>query len=525
MRNVIFYLILVVLNIHLVYGQDFDLLITNGKVYDGSGKKPYISDIGVKDGKITFIGKEKQQTAGRVINAKGLAVSPGFIDLHAHLEPLLQMPSAESHIRQGVTLALGNPDGGGFWPFATELSEIESQPLGMNVAFLVGHNAIRKEVMQLDNRDPSADELEKMKNLVAQGMEEGAFGLSTGLKYLPGTFSKVEEVIELSKVAAKYNGFYTSHLREEGLGLIDAVAEAIEIGRQANIPIVLTHHKAIGKPSWGASKKTLGMVDKANKEGLDIQIDQYPYTASYTGISVLIPTWALAGGRVAYKERLLDSILQDSIKKDVLFNIVNDRGAGDISRIQFGKVDWMTELEGKNLADWCRMRNMEPTPENGADLVMEAEENGGAGAIFHAMDDKDVDRIMKHPKTIIASDGRLSVPGFGHPHPRAYGTFPRVLGYYVREKKLLSLTTAIHKMTQLPAKRLGIKDRGTIKVSNMADIVIFDPSTVKDQSTFEKPHQYPVGIQFVIVNGVITVDNGKFTEQRAGKVLYGPAKK
>jgi dihydroorotase/N-acyl-D-amino-acid deacylase len=356
-------------------------------------------------------------------------------------------------------------------------------------------------------------------------MEEGAFGFSTGLKYLPGTFSEVDEVIALSKISSSYGGFYTSHLREEGLGLIDAVQEAILIGREANIPIVLTHHKVVGKPSWGASVKTLFLVDSANKSGLDIQIDQYPYTASYTGISILIPSWARAGDNKKFKERIADPILRDSIKKEIIYNIMTDRGAGDINRIQFGKVDWMKELEGKTLADWCVMRTLEPSPENGADLVIEAESKGGSGMIFHAMQDEDVDRIMKHPKTMIASDGRLSQPGDGHPHPRAYGTFPRVLGYYVRKKKLLTLEEAIHKMTGLPALRMGLKDRGSIAKNYYADIVIFNPATVKDKSTFEEPHQYPEGILYVIVNGMITVDNGIFTTNRAGNVLYGPAKK
>jgi dihydroorotase/N-acyl-D-amino-acid deacylase len=379
--------------------------------------------------------------------------------------------------------------------------------------------------MQLENRAPTKEELEQMKKQVALAMEEGAFGFSTGLKYLPGTFSKVDEVIALSKVASSYSGFYTSHLREEGLGLIAAVQEAILIGREANIPIVLTHHKVVGKPSWGTSIKTLFLVDSANNAGLDVQIDQYPYTASYTGISILIPSWAMAGGNNNFKERIADPVLRDSIKKEIIYNIMNDRGAGDIGRIQFGKVNWMPELEGKTLADWCVMRKLDPSVENGADLVIKAESNGGSGMIFHAMDDADVDRIMKHPKTMIASDGRLSQPGDGHPHPRAYGTFPRVLGYYVREKKLLTLEEAIHKMTQLPALRMGLKDRGAIVKDYYADIVIFNPATVKDKSTFEKPHQYPEGILYVIVNGVITVDNGIFTSNRAGKVLYGPAKK
>ena len=242
----------------------------------------------------------------------------------------------------------------------------------MNVAYLAGHNTIRTNVMKLDNREPNAAELSKMKNQVAQAMKEGAFGLSTGLKYLPGTFSKVDEVIELSKVAASYGGFYTSHLREEGLGLIEAVKEAILIGKEANIPVVLTHHKAIGKPSWGKSTETLKMVDAANVSRLDVQIDQYPYTASYTSLSVLIPSWALEGGLEDFRVRIKTPSLRDSIKQGIIFNILNDRGSGELKRIQFGKVDWYKALEGKTLEDWCQEKKLAPTPENGADLIIEA---------------------------------------------------------------------------------------------------------------------------------------------------------
>ncbi len=509
----------------ICFAQQYDLIIRNGNIYDGHGNKSFRADIAVKDQKTITIGNLSNATAKRIIDASGLAVAPGFIDLHTHIESIHETPDAESHVRQGITLALGGPDGSCPWPFGKYLDDLSEKPLGLNVAFLTGHNSIRKNVMGLDNRAPTAAELEQMKKQVVLAMQEGAFGISTGLKYLPGTFSEVSEVIALSKVASLYGGFYTSHLREEGLGLLDAVNEAILIGREANIPIVLTHHKVVGKPSWGSSVKTLAMVDSANKAGLDIQIDQYPYTASYTGISILIPSWALAGGNKNFKERIANPVLYDSIKKEIIYNIMTDRGAGDINRVQFSKVDWMKELEGKTLADWCAMRKLEPSPENGADLVIEAESNGGSGMIFHAMEDADVDRIMKHPKTMIASDGRLSQPGNGHPHPRAYGTFPRVLGHYVRDRKVLTLEEAIHKMTQLPAMRMGLKDRGVIAKNNYADIVIFNTDTVKDKSTFEEPHQYPEGILFVIVNGVITIDQGIFTTNRAGKVLYGPAKK
>jgi dihydroorotase/N-acyl-D-amino-acid deacylase len=358
-----------------------------------------------------------------------------------------------------------------------------------------------------------------MTALVRGAMHDGAFGLSTGLKYLPGTFAKTDEVIALARAAADSGGIYTSHLREEGLGLLDGVGEAIRIGRDAHIPIVLTHHKAVGKPMWGASVKTLAMVDSARAAGVDVVIDQYPYTASHTGLNVLIPSWAGAGGDSAFVRRLGVPALRDSMLRGVVDNIMNDRGGGDIARVQFARVAWDHSLEGKTLADWAKREGLAPTPENGAKLVLEAEKRGGANAIFHVIDERDVERIMRHPQTMIASDGRLSRPGDGHPHPRAYGTFPRVLGVYAREKKLFPLEEAVHKMTGMPAARLGLTDRGRLTEGAAADLVVFDPNTVRDQSTYEAPHQYAAGIPYVIVNGVVAVDAGRPTAARAGKVL------
>ncbi|MDP3068911.1 MAG: D-aminoacylase [Opitutaceae bacterium] len=498
---------------------DFDLIIGGGLVYDGTGAAPRRADVAVKGGTITRIGSLAGATAIRRIDATGLAVAPGFIDVHAHLEAIRELPAAESALRQGVTLALGGPDGGGPWPFGSYLATVEKLPLGLNVAYLAGHNSIRRAVMKLVDRAPTAAELAQMEHMVEQSMRDGAFGISTGLKYLPGTFAKIDEIIALSRIAARHGGIYTSHLREEGLGLLPAVEEAIEIGRQAHLPVVLTHHKVIGQPSWGASVKTLALVDAARARGQDVMIDQYPYTASYTGISVLIPSWALAGGSAEFKARAADPTTSARLKAEIKEAILTDRGAGDISRIQFSRVTWQPALEGRTLRDWCVERGLAPTPDHGADLVIEAELAGGAGCIFHAIDDADVERIMRHPQTMIASDGRLSRPGDAMPHPRAYGTFPRVLGHYVREKKVLTLETAIHKMTQLPALRLGLKDRGVIAAGANADLVIFDPATVRDRSTFTAPHQYPEGIPFVIVNGTVVIDGGNLTSARVGRVL------
>lgn len=495
----------------------YDLIIKGGTIYDGSGLAPIMSDLGINGDKIEAIGDLSKAEAPHIIDASGLAVSPGFIDLHTHLNTLLRLPGAESHIRQGVTTALGGPDGGSPWPLDDHLFHADSLGVGCNVAFMVGHNTVRRNVMKLEDRDPTAEELEGMKTQIRQGMEAGAFGISTGLKYLPGAFSKVDEVIELSKVASEYGGFYTSHLREEGIGLLEAVYEAISIGREASIPIVLTHHKAIGTTMWGASVKTLAMVDSARNIGLDIMMDQYPYNASYTSISVLIPSWARAGGK--FEERVNNPVLKDSIKRGIIHNILYDRGGADLHRVQFARVTWNQQLEGKTLHDWLVMQDLEPSIENGAEAVIQAQLNGGASCVYFAMDDEDVERIMAHPQTMIASDGRLVQPGEGHPHPRWYGTFPRVLGVYVREKGIISLSEAIRKMTSMPADRMGLTDRGRIQIGNMADIVIFNPETVKDMATFDNPHQYPVGIDYVLVNGVLAVEKGEYKDVRSGKVL------
>lgn len=506
--------------VHAQPADSFDLLIVGGSVIDGTGSAARVLDVGVRGDRIVALGASLPRArAKRIVEARGRVVSPGFIDLHAHLEPLLQLPLMESALRQGVTLALGGPDGGSPLPLGPYLDSVTSVKPGINVAYLVGHNDIRRRVMGMEARAPRADELTRMRQLVAAAMGQGAFGLSTGLLYLPGTYSNIDEVVALAQAASDSGGIYTSHLRKEGIGLLDGVGEALEIGRRAKIPVVLTHHKAVGQQMWGKSVITLAMVDSARKAGTDVMIDQYPYTATHTGIGVLVPSWAMAGGNAEFRKRLAVPALRDSILRGIVDNILNDRGGGDLARVQFSRVTWDRSLEGKTLKDWALREKREPTPEQGAQLVLEAMLKGGGNAIYHVLDEQDVRRIMVHPQTMIASDGRLSQPGDGHPHPRAYGTFPRVLGEYVRTQRLLSLETAVHKMTQMPAQRLGLNDRGVLRVGAYADVVVFDAATVKDQSTFTEPHQYPVGIETVIVNGTVSVQDGKPTGVRAGRVV------
>jgi len=505
--------------------QHYDIIITGGMVYDGTGSAPQNLDIGIIGEYIAYIGDLSNDKAVTRIEANNLVVAPGFVDLHAHLESIEKFPNCENLVRQGITTALGGPDGGGPWPFGANLDSLTKKGVGINVGFLVGHNVIRKNVMQLENREPTPEELDRMKKQVNQAMNEGAFGISTGLKYLPGTFSKTQEIIELSKVAASRGGFYTSHLRDEGLYIFESVHEAITIGAQANIPVVLTHHKIVGKPMWGSSQKTLTMVDSAQKKGQDIMLDQYPYTASRTSISILIPPWALEGGHEKFKNRIVDPKLYDSIKTQVISNIVNDRGGDDLKKVTLSHVSWDTTLNEKTLYDWCLIEKLQPTFSNAADLVLKAHSRGDTRCIFHAMVEEDVKRILKHPYTAVATDGVLTESGYAPAHPRAYGTFPRVIAKYVRKEGLLSLEEAIRKMTSLPASRMGLADRGLLKENYKADIVIFDLEKIQDKSTFSSPHQYPQGINYVLINGKIVVAGEVLNKIRPGQVLFGPSRK
>lgn len=499
----------------------YDLVITGGTVIDGTGAARYRADVAIRGDRIVAVSRTPiaRAAARRVIDATGLVVAPGFIDLHAHLEPITTMPDAESHVRQGVTLALGGPDGGGPAPFGAYADRVAALPLGMNVAFLTGHNTIRRSVMGTADRAPTAAELARMRGMVAEALGEGAFGLSTGLRYVPGVYSTVDEVVALAQAAGDSGGIYTSHLREEALGLLQGVAEALEIGRRARLPVVLTHHKVVGQAMWGKSAVTLAMVDSARRAGTDVMIDQYPYTASHTGLDILVPPWALAGGDSALRRRLADPVLNDSIERGLVDNLRNDRGGGDVRRVQFSRVAWDSTLNGKTLHDLMVREGIEPTLENAAPVVIDAVLKGGAGTIFHVLDERDVRRIMAHPQTMIASDGRLNRLGDASPHPRAYGTFPRVLGQYVREARVLSLEDAVRKMTAMPAARLGLRDRGCLRDGCVADVTVFDPARVRDAASYEDPHHYPEGIPYVLVNGIPVVDGGSFTAARPGKVL------
>lgn len=501
--------------------QQWDIVIRGGTVIDGTGQPRFTADVAIRGDRIVAVSAVPLdiQLARQVIDATGKVISPGFVDIHTHLDPLLTLPGGESHVRQGVTTALGGPDGTAPWPLSPYLDRVNEIGVGLNVGFMVGHNTVRREVIGLEDRPPTFSELTRMQDMVVQGMNEGAWGISTGLKYLPGAFADLTELVGLSAMVVPYGGFYTSHLRDEGLGLLESVSEALEIGRQARIPVVLTHHKVVGQPMWGSSSITLNMVDSARAAGTDAMIDQYPYTASHSGITILIPAWAMEGGTDALLTRMEDPGLADSILSGIEFNIKYDRGGNDLRRVQFSRVSWDRSLEGKTLYDWAVRDGLEPTPAIGAELVIESVRRGGANGIYHAMDEADVEAIMSHPQTMIGSDGRLVALGDGHPHPRWYGTFPRVLGLYARERGVLKLEEAVRKMTSMPARRIGLPERGQVEIGWFADLVVFDSETIIDRATFQDPHQYPVGVEWVLVNGKIAIEDGVYRDVRSGKVL------
>lgn len=502
---------------------EFDLLILNGTIIDGSGDASYQSDLAIKDDRIVKIGNLSSYDAKIIINAVDLIVAPGFIDSHTHaIRGIFDVPTAESSLLQGVTTLTDGNDGTSPYPINDHYAEIEALKISTNWAVFVGQGTVRQEVMGLEDRNPTGEELDQMKSMIADAMEDGALGISTGLFYVPGSFSSTQEIIELSKVAGGYGGIYISHMREEAADILKSINETINIGIEADIPVQITHHKIIGKANWGLAKNTLKLVDEAINRGVNVSIDQYPYTASQTSIRALIPQWAQAGGRKELLKRIDDPKSRKLLIDGIIERILFDRGGGHPKNVFISKSSWDTSMEGKNLADLCNERGLEPTPYNAAIVVFDIIKGGGASAVYHAINSDDVDLIMQHPMTSIASDGPLTVYNVGSPHPRTYGTFARVLGTYVRERNIISLEEAIRKMTSLPAKILSIDRRGLIKEGYYADITIFDKNVIADKSTFEDPHQYAVGVHSVIVNGIIVVENGMHNGNRPGKVLRGP---
>ncbi len=505
----------------------YDLVLRGGRIVDGTASPWYRADVAIKDDTIVRIAPGITEPAARTVDVNGLVVAPGFIDIHTHARRgLFELPSADNYTRQGVTTLIEGPDGGSPLPLKPFLEKIMALGISPNFASFIGQGTIRGQVVGEADRAATRDEIEQMRGLVRQAMHEGAFGLSSGLFYVPGAFTPTEEVIELARVAGEMGGIYISHMRDEAKGVVESVRETIAIGEKGRLPTQLTHHKVVGKAYWGASVETLRMIDEARARGVDATIDQYPYTASSTNIgSALMPSWALEGGREATLTRLKDPATRAKIKAETVAIIRDERGGGDPKNVQIAANQWDPTMAGKTLADVTAGRKLPVTLENAAETTLWIFEQGNAQGIFHAIGEQDLERILVHPATMVASDGEVAIFGRNHPHPRSYGTFVRVLGLYARDKKLLPLETAVQKMTALPAQRLGLADRGVLRVGMKADIAVFDAARVRDTATFEKPHAYAEGVSYVIVNGQVIVDSGRMTPARPGRVLYGPAKR
>ena len=506
----------------------FDLVIRGGRVVDGTGNPWFLADVGIKGDTITAMDSGLDATGARTIDATGLVVAPGFIDVHSHSEEgregqdMIGNAAAENNVRQGVTTIFASPDGGGSIRVGEYLDKVRAARPAINVGAFIGHGSVRGAVVGQTDRPASPEELQRMKELVRTGMREGAFGLSTGLFYVPGSYAPLQEVIDLAAVAGESGGIHQSHMRDETGKILDSVRDTIAIGEQGHLPTQVTHHKIIGKANWGKSVDTLRMIDEARARGVDATIDQYPYTASSTSIQGgLFPGWVQEGGREKMLERLRDESSLRRTLTAVTSAIENDRGGGDPANIVLAACPFDPSLAGKNLAQVLRERKRPATPDQAADLAIEIVQKGGCSAVYHAISEDDLVRIMKHPATMIASDAAPGIPTFGKdvPHPRAYGTFARVLGLYVREKKVLTLEEAVRKMSGFPARRMGLTDRGILRPGLKADLVVFDPNTVIDKATFEKPHQYAVGVSAVVVNGTVTLAGGTMTGERGGRAL------
>jgi len=521
----------------------YDVRILDGLVFNGLGNSPVRSNIYVSGDRIARISLDAGLAADETISASGLAVAPGFIDTHSHSDLLLfSDPFAKSKITQGVTTEIVGQDGFSVAPIRKEiqpelarylsglagqledwkwdtfdsyLNQISELHTAINVASLVGNGTLRAMTVGFDRRAPSEEELEQMKVLLAEAMEQGAVGISSGLIYALSSYADENELTELCTIAAKYGGVHVTHLRNEADRLMESVDEAIRITRRSKMPLHISHHKAVGKGNWGKTKQTLERIDSEIARGLSISCDAYPYTAGSTMLSALLPPWALEGGPRALRERLRDPELSSRIMKELQEGSPGWSSYAQLAgweKILITYCKARREVEGKSIAQISKERSMPPALVV-VDLLVESEE-AVSMVVFHISED-DVRRVVAHRSSTICTDGLL----VGNPHPRAYGAFPRVLRMYVIEEKLLTLESAIKKMTSVPASIFGLKDRGIVKEGAFADLVVFDPQRIRDTATYENPRQFAEGTRYVIVNGQIVLRGEQFTEARPGRAL------
>jgi len=528
---------------------EYDIIIQDGIIFEGSGNPWFKADIGIKNGRIEHIGNLSKETAPQEINTKGLVVAPGFIDMHSHSDIMLLVErEAKQKIMQGVTTELLGQDGISCAPLTDEqvkdsmkkrlagllgtldvewswnsfceyLDTLEQQQTAINLVSLVPHGAVRASIMQFDDRAPSPTELEAMKSLLAKSMEEGGFGMSTGLIYPPCSYAQPDELIELCKVVAEHHGIFVTHIRNESDYLLESMKEVIDISEKSGVALHMSHFKAAGQANWPKVKAALALVDEARKTGVDMTFDQYPYIAGSTMLDAVIPHWAHVGGSENLLERLKTHADRERIKKNWdgsekipgWDNMVSWSGWEGIM-ITWVRSEKNKPLEGKTIVEIAKIVGKDP-PETVFDLLVE--EELAVSMVEFWGQEGDVATVMKHEAHMVGTDGLLG----GRPHPRVYGTYPRILGKFVREEGILPLREAIRKMTALPAQRLGLQDRGLLREDFAADITIFDPNRVIDRGTYEDPVQFPTGIEYVIVNGVIVNEKGQHTGKLPGKVL------
>jgi N-acyl-D-amino-acid deacylase len=501
------------------HAAHFDVLVRGGRVLDGSGTPWFYADVALNGDRIAAVGKLPDATATLVVDARGLYVAPGFIDGHTHAGPALArnaaLAAAAPMLTQGITTVFVNHDGGGPTDLVAQRRALEAHPLGVNVAQLIGHNAVRTEVLNLADRAPDAAELARMAALVRRGMEAGAFGLSAGPFYTPGNFSTTEEHIALARIAAEFDGFYTSHVRDEGdytIGVVSAVDEVILVAREARLPGIVTHIKTLGPRVWGLSGEIIRRINAARADGVELFADQYPYEASATGLTAaLVPAWAQEGGAGALQGRLANPETLGRVRREMSENLARRAGA---ENIQIRTFPPDPSLEGLRLDAVARKKLIEPV-----DAAIELIRAGGASIVSFNMDERDLRAFMTQPWTMTCSDGELVAPGEGVPHPRSYGPFPRKIRRYVVEENVLTLEQAVHSMTGLPATVFRLRDRGAIRVGAMADIAVFDLAAVRDRATYPQPHQFSEGMKRVFVNGRLALVDGHVTGEPAGLVL------
>jgi N-acyl-D-aspartate/D-glutamate deacylase len=498
-----------------------DFILRGATVYDGTANPGRKIDVALRGDRIVAVGSFETKGKPRVIDCTDLVIAPGFIDLHTHSDvPIVEAGTRANlnYLMQGVTTIVTGNCGAGPVDVAEYYKKIEDHKPGTNVAHQIPHNDLRRSVMGNVNRVPTVDELAKMKDLVERDMKDGAWGLSTGLYYIPGSYAKTDELVELAKVVSAHGGFYASHMRDEGAGLLISVRETLEIGKRAELPVHISHLKAFSKRGWGKAGDAIGLIEKARENGQAVTADQYPYVASSTSLAAdVIPTKYREGTQKDLVARFDDPEVGPKMRKGIE-ELLADTNDG--KNIRIARYAHKPEWQGKDLAALAKQEK-----KSLLDMVIDIERNGGAQIVNFSMQDEEVRLIMKQPFVATASDGSARVEDETVPHPRNYGCFPRKIGRFAIEDKVISLEQAIRSASGLPADILHLPQRGYIKEGNFSDIVVFDPKTFRDTATFEKPHQHATGVRWLFVNGVLSVADGKFTDELAGRALRHEEKK